>query len=85
MSGEILPESGVASRGKIGFAGGKDSVGSVRQTEVEMAGVVQLLCHALNCFLSGADRDGLAELGTGFSPVVHGFREGAVETKKQVV
>lgn len=85
MSGKILPESGVASRGKIGFAGGKDSVDSVRQTEVEMAGVVQLLRHALNCFRSGADCDGLAELGTGFSPVVHGFREGTIEAKKEIV
>jgi hypothetical protein len=85
MSGKILPESGVASRGKIGFAGGEDSVDSVRQTEVEMAGVVQFLRHAVDCFRSGVDCDGLAELGAGFSPGVHGFREGAFETKKQVV
>jgi hypothetical protein len=81
----MLPESGVASRGKIDFAGGKDPVGSVRQTKVEMAGVVQLLRHALDCFRSGADRDGLAELGAGFSPVVHGFREGTIEAKKEIV
>jgi hypothetical protein len=85
MSGKILPESGVASRGKIGFAGGEDSVDSVRQTEVEMAGVVQFLRHALDCFRSGADRDGLAELGAGFSPVVHGFRERTIESKKEIV
>jgi hypothetical protein len=85
MSEEILPESGVASRGKIGFAGGKDSVGSVRQADVEMAGVVQVLRHTLDCFRPGTNRDGLAELGTGFSPGVHGFREGTIETKKEIV
>jgi len=36
-------------------------------------------------FRSGADRDGLAELGAGFSPVVQGFREGTVESKKEVI
>jgi len=85
MSGEILPESGVASRGKIGFAGRKDSVGSVRQTDVKMAGVVQVVRHAVDCFLSGADCDGLADLGAGFSPAVHGLREGAIETKKEIL
>ena len=50
-----------------------------------MAGVVQVLRHALNCFRSGADRDGLADLGAGFSPVVHGLREGAIEAKKEIV
>jgi len=85
MSAEILPESGVASRGKIGFAGGKDPVASIRQTKVEMTGGVQFVRHAVDCFRFGADRDGLAELGAGFAPVVQGFREGTVETKKEVI
>jgi len=75
-----LPEPTEGSRGKIHLTRGKNFCGAVGEAEMKMAGVVDLVGHALEPLPGGVDMQRTARLAPSGAEVLHDFVRGLGQT-----